>query len=68
MSDGYRVVDRDGKEHGPISLLELGRMYADGRLTRESYIYEQRIGGWRRLEDVVDMTAIEKLRDKLLGD
>ena len=68
MNDGYRVVDADGKEHGPMSALDMGRMYTEGRINGDSYIYDQKNGQWRRLKEVVDLSKIESLREKLEGE
>ncbi|MCI0485584.1 MAG: GYF domain-containing protein [Blastocatellia bacterium] len=68
MSDGYRVVDADGREHGPMNGMALARMYAEGRIDGDSYVYEPKNRQWRRLREVVDLAKIERLRERLGGE
>ena len=45
-------VAESGETKGPFSKAKMGRMAADGALTRESWVWTQGQDGWMRAEDV----------------
>ena len=51
-------VAENGKTEGPYSLGELGRMAADGNLTRESYVWTAGQDGWKKAGEVDEVTRL----------
>jgi hypothetical protein len=47
-----------GKTTGPFSTASLGRMVADGSLTRDSLVWTAGQDGWKRAEDVADLARL----------
>ncbi len=48
----------DGKTHGPYSKARLGRMAADGALTRETFVWTAGQDGWKKAEDVAELAQL----------
>jgi len=51
-------VAKDGKTEGPYSRATLGRMAADGSLTRETHVWTQGQDGWKRAEEVTELAQL----------
>ncbi len=51
-------VAKDGKTEGPFSRATLGRMAADGSLTRDAHVWTQGQDGWKRAEDVIELAQL----------
>lgn len=47
-----------GQTHGPFNADELGRMAADGRLTRDVLVWKAGMAGWAPAGDQADLSAI----------
>jgi membrane protease subunit (stomatin/prohibitin family) len=47
-----------GETKGPFSKARLGRMAAEGALTRETYVWTQGQDGWMRAEDVAELAQL----------
>ncbi|WP_424944349.1 SPFH domain-containing protein [Aliiroseovarius crassostreae] len=48
----------DGATKGPYSKAKLGRMAADGSLTRDTFVWTPGQGGWQRAEDVAELAQL----------
>ncbi|MGB7243949.1 MAG: SPFH domain-containing protein [Sulfitobacter sp.] len=53
----WHIVE-DGGTKGPLSKAALGRMAADGALTRDTYVWTPGQDGWIRAEDVVELAQL----------
>ncbi len=62
MDEGYRVTDVEGREHGPVSAVELEKMYREGRVNKSSRVYDSFAGQWRKLEEVIDLSVWDQWR------
>ncbi len=51
-------IAENGKTHGPYSRATLGRMVADGSLTRDSQMWTAGQDGWMRAEDIPDLARL----------
>ncbi len=51
-------VAKNGKTEGPYSRATLGRMAADGSLTRDSHVWTQGQDGWKRAEEVMELAQL----------
>ncbi|MGB5558258.1 MAG: DUF4339 domain-containing protein, partial [Paracoccaceae bacterium] len=51
-------VARDGKTEGPYSRATLGRMAADGSLSRDAHVWTQGQDGWKRAEEVTELAQL----------
>lgn len=51
-------IAEGGKTTGPFSKASLGRMAADGALTRDSYVWTAGQDGWMRAEDVAELAQL----------
>ncbi|MGY9046687.1 antifreeze protein, type I [Puniceibacterium antarcticum] len=51
-------VAENGQTKGPFSRAALGRMAANGELTRESYVWTAGQDGWLRAEDVTELAQL----------
>ncbi len=47
-----------GKTSGPFSKARLGRMVAEGELTRETFVWTQGQDGWKKAEDVMELAQL----------
>jgi hypothetical protein len=47
-----------GKTTGPYSKAKLGRMAAEGDLTRETYVWTPGQDGWQKAEDVMELAQL----------
>jgi len=47
-----------GKTTGPFSKAALGRMAADGKLTRDTYVWTPGQDGWQKAEDVRELAQL----------
>ncbi|MDG1167773.1 MAG: SPFH domain-containing protein [Sulfitobacter sp.] len=48
----------DGKTTGPFSKASMGRMAADGTLTRSSFVWTPGQDGWQKAEDVMELAQL----------
>ncbi|MEM6602396.1 MAG: SPFH domain-containing protein, partial [Verrucomicrobiota bacterium] len=48
-------IAENGKTHGPYSKAALGRMAAEGKLTRETYVWTAGKDGWKAAEDIDEL-------------
>jgi membrane protease subunit (stomatin/prohibitin family) len=48
----------DGKTTGPFSKASMGRMAADGTLTRSSFVWTPGQEGWQKAEDVMELAQL----------
>ncbi|ASM71441.1 MULTISPECIES: SPFH domain-containing protein [Roseobacteraceae] len=51
-------IAEGGKTTGPFSKASLGRMAAEGALTRDSYVWTAGQDGWLRAEDVAELAQL----------
>ncbi len=51
-------IAEGGTTSGPYSKAKLGRMAADGTLTRETYVWTAGQDGWQRAEDVTELAQL----------
>ncbi|UOA26318.1 SPFH domain-containing protein [Pseudosulfitobacter sp. DSM 107133] len=51
-------IAEGGKTTGPFSKASLGRMAADGALTRDSFVWTAGQDGWMRAEDVAELAQL----------
>ena len=51
-------IAEGGKTTGPFSKASLGRMAADGTLTRDSFVWTAGQDGWMRAEDVAELAQL----------
>ncbi|WP_028958311.1 SPFH domain-containing protein [Sulfitobacter sp. 20_GPM-1509m] len=51
-------IAEGGKTTGPFSKASLGRMAADGALTRDSFVWTAGQDGWKRAEDVAELAQL----------
>jgi membrane protease subunit (stomatin/prohibitin family) len=51
-------IAENGETRGPFSKAALGRMAAQGELTRQSYVWTQGQDGWLRAEDVAELAQL----------
>uniref|UniRef100_UPI003568380F SPFH domain-containing protein n=1 Tax=Actibacterium sp. TaxID=1872125 RepID=UPI003568380F len=51
-------VAENGQTKGPFSRASLGRMAADGALTRETFVWTAGQDGWKRAEDVAELAQL----------
>ncbi|MEO1140532.1 MAG: SPFH domain-containing protein, partial [Pseudomonadota bacterium] len=51
-------IAEDGKTHGPYSKAALGRMAAEGKLTRDSHVWTAGQDGWMQAEDVQELAQL----------
>ncbi len=51
-------IAEGGTTSGPYSKAKLGRMAADGTLTRETYVWTAGQDGWQRAEDVAELAQL----------
>lgn len=51
-------IAEDGKTEGPYSKADLGKMVAQGRLTRESWAWTQGQDGWKRANDIDELAQL----------
>ncbi|MBT8458389.1 MAG: DUF4339 domain-containing protein, partial [Boseongicola sp.] len=47
-----------GKTTGPFSKAELGKMAAEGKLTRESWAWTQGQDGWKHANDIDELAQL----------
>ena len=53
----WHIADA-GKTTGPYSKADLGKMAADGGLSRESWVWTQGQDGWKRAEDIAELAQL----------
>ena len=53
----WHIAD-NGKTTGPFSKAKLGRMVADGDLSRETYVWTPGQDGWQKAEDVMELAQL----------
>ncbi|WP_406648809.1 SPFH domain-containing protein [Aliisedimentitalea scapharcae] len=51
-------IAENGQTHGPFSKARLGRMAADGAMTRDSLVWTAGQDGWKRAEDVAELAQL----------
>ncbi|MEB8386828.1 SPFH domain-containing protein [Rhodobacteraceae bacterium KMM 6894] len=51
-------IAENGKTHGPYSKARLGRMAADGQMTRDTQVWTAGQDGWMRAEDVRELAQL----------
>ncbi|MCP5038070.1 MAG: SPFH domain-containing protein [Rhodobacteraceae bacterium] len=51
-------IAEGGKTKGPFSKAALGRMAADGSLTRETHVWTAGLDGWKLAEDVTELAQL----------
>ncbi|MEO1379000.1 MAG: SPFH domain-containing protein [Pseudomonadota bacterium] len=51
-------IAENGKTHGPYSKAALGRMAAEGKLTRESYVWTAGQDGWITADDIDELAQL----------
>ncbi len=51
-------IAKDGETEGPYSRASMGRMAADGGLTRDSLVWTNGQDGWKRAEEVVELAQL----------
>ena len=51
-------VAEKGETHGPYSRAAMGRMAADGTLSRTAYVWTAGQDGWKRAEDVAELAQL----------
>ena len=51
-------IAEGGQTKGPYSKADLGKMAADGSLTRETYVWTQGQDGWMKAEDVRELAQL----------
>ena len=51
-------IAEGGKTTGPFSKANLGRMAAEGQLTRETYVWTAGQDGWKKAEDVQELAQL----------
>jgi len=51
-------IAEGGETNGPFSKAALGRMAAEGSLTRDTYVWTPGQDGWQRAEDVVELAQL----------
>ncbi|MEO0568986.1 MAG: SPFH domain-containing protein [Pseudomonadota bacterium] len=51
-------IAENGKTHGPYSKAALGRMAAEGKLTRETYVWTAGQDGWKAAEDIDELAQL----------
>ncbi|TMM51841.1 SPFH domain-containing protein [Sulfitobacter sabulilitoris] len=51
-------IARDGATTGPFSKARLGRMAADGDITRDTFVWTPGQDGWMRAEDVAELAQL----------
>jgi hypothetical protein len=47
-----------GETQGPFSRADLGKMAAQGALTRETYVWTQGQDGWKRAEEIAELAQL----------
>jgi hypothetical protein len=57
MTSSFKVLARDGSEHGPLKAEQLYLWYRDGRIARDSLTCEKGTANWRRLDTVFDLST-----------
>ena len=56
-SPSFKIIGGDGKEYGPIDLATLQQWAREGRLVRDSKVWDSRTGGWLQGGDISDLAA-----------
>ncbi|MEO1140629.1 MAG: SPFH domain-containing protein [Pseudomonadota bacterium] len=51
-------IAEDGQTHGPYSKAALGRMAAEGKLSRDSHVWTAGQDGWMKAEDVQELAQL----------
>jgi membrane protease subunit (stomatin/prohibitin family) len=51
-------IAENGQTKGPFSRADMGRMAAEGALTRQSYVWTAGQDGWKRAEDVMELAQL----------
>ncbi len=51
-------IAKAGATSGPFSKADLGRMAADGSLTRETYVWTSGQDGWKHADDVTELAQL----------
>jgi len=51
-------IAEKGETHGPYSRAAMGRMAADGTLSRTAYVWTAGQDGWKRAEDVAELAQL----------
>ena len=51
-------IAENGNTHGPYSKAALGRMAAEGKLTRETYVWTAGQDGWKAAEDIDELAQL----------
>jgi len=54
----FRIVGGDGREYGPVDLAALQQWAREGRLVRDSRVWDSRTSAWLRASDVAELAAI----------
>ncbi|MBM3890961.1 MAG: DUF4339 domain-containing protein [Verrucomicrobia bacterium] len=58
LPPSFRMVGGDGREYGPVDLATLQQWAREGRLVRDSRVWDSRTSGWLRAGDVAELAAI----------
>ncbi|WP_397542874.1 SPFH domain-containing protein [Roseovarius salis] len=51
-------IAENGQTHGPYSKAAMGRMAAEGKITRDTYVWTAGQDGWMRAEDVQELAQL----------
>ncbi len=51
-------IAKNGETTGPYSKAAMGKMAADGGLTRETYVWTPGQDGWMKAEDVTELAQL----------
>ncbi|MEM8788195.1 MAG: SPFH domain-containing protein [Pseudomonadota bacterium] len=49
---------KDGQSHGPFSRADLGKMAAEGRLTRDTHVWTPGIDGWTKAGEIAELAQL----------
>lgn len=58
VSPTFKIVGGDGREYGPIDLATLQQWSREGRIVRDSKVWDSRTSGWLRAGDITELAGI----------
>lgn len=57
MNSEY-YVDVDGMQEGPFVLNELSRLYGEGKLKRDTFVWKEGADDWQEAKDLVELSFL----------
>jgi len=57
-SPTFKIIGGDGNEYGPVDLATLQQWAREGRLARESRVWDSRTGGWQSALQVAELAGV----------